>query len=300
MSWLKNLLARFHKSKVPDPSPYSTAYPYLAQGDIFEISLVAPLADDEIRILRTETGQHGSRVFSGDPGCVFGYADLIDTIAALPADEQVGPFQNRGGIPLEYVVVPGDLMDYFVVASQTCDVSGVGSTPKPFAAILPVTPLAAFLSRERLPIELGQEEMTDETKWTTIVDYLATRLGEDLYAIRDDAFGLPDRIRQLLRKWKPTKNNEKQVRGKIVNSIKDVVSPRKNYIYYLPLNSEQRVPESFVDFTRLFSAVTDKLQHLIDRRVCTLATPYREEFASKLGNYLSRIATPAPLVPPDL
>lgn len=300
--WLKSLFARLFKSKVHEPIPYAAVNPHLAQGDIFGLSLVTPLADDEIRILRTETGLHGTHVFAGEPGRIFGYDDLLETIDALPREELPRPFHNRGGIPLEKVVVFGDLVEYFMIASQTCDVSGIEkNSAKTFAAIVPVIPVSAFLSRERLPIGLSTEDVADETQWSTIVDYLQTQLSEDLSDVRDDAFVLPARIRELLGSWKPPKKTtERQIRGRIVNVLSDTVNPRKNYIYYLPANTDLRVPEAYVDFTRLFSVVTEKLQQLMPQRVCTLATPYREEFASKLGSYLSRIATPVPLTPPNV
>ncbi len=301
MQWLKRLFTGLFKPKVPEPLPYSSVTPHLAQGDIFSLHLVAPLADDEIRILRTKAGLHGANVFAGDPGHIFDYGHLIETISKLPPDKQFQPFHNQGGLPLEKVVVFGDLVEYFMVASQTCDVSGVDSKPKIFAAIVPVVPLAAFLSRQRIPIGLEKGDIEDESKWTTIVDYLEMQLKVDVSDMRDDSFALPAKIRELLKDWNPKKNTpEKQIRGKIRGILNEVVKPQKKYLYYLPANSAYGVPEGFVDFTRLYSVVTEKLQKLTPRRVCTLVTPYREEFASKLGSYLSRIATPAPLTPPDI
>ena len=130
--------------------------------------------------------------------------------------------------------------------------------------------------------------MSDEAKWTTIVDYLQGELNEDLSGIRDDAFQLPNRVRELLRNWKPTKKSpRKGHRGKILSTLNDILNPRKSYVYYFPGNADFGIPEGYVDFTRLFSVVTAKLQALSDQRVGTLASPYREEFAAKLGAYLS-------------
>ncbi|MHB1034641.1 MAG: hypothetical protein ACYC35_08860 [Pirellulales bacterium] len=281
--------------------PYSAANAYLAQGDIFKRRLVAPLADDEIRILRSEAGRHGQHVLSGESGRLFSYDELVDTLTALPPNEQEGPFQTSGGPPLEYVVVPAGLVEYFMLASQTCDVSGVDGAAKPFAAVVPVVSVSGYLSRERLPLGLLGEDAQDKTQWTTIVDYLQDTLKEDLGKIRDDPFGLPDKVRQVLRGWQPPKkSNEHQVRGKILNVLGGLLDSKRSYIYYLPLSRPHRVPESYVDFTRLVSIGTDKLNDLKQHRVSSLASPYREEFANKLGLYLSRIATPAPLVPPKI
>jgi hypothetical protein len=278
--------------------PYAAANTHLAQGDIFSLNLVAPLADDQVRILRTEEGLHGTHVLTGKPGRIFDYHGLIETVAALPPEQQELPFQNQSSLPLEYVVVFGDLVEYFMVASQTCDVSGVDARPQVLAAVVPIVSLAAYLSRQRLPIGLADEEAQDTSKWVTIVDYLQQALPENLSGIREDPFALPDRIRQLVSAWNPSKKSEgRQVRGKIRSTLNDLLDPQKKYIYYLPSSPKHGVPEGFVDFTRLYSVVTEKLNGVSAQRVCTLASPYREEFANKLGLYLSRIATPAPLAP---
>ncbi len=281
------------------PSPYAEPDSHLAQGDIFGVRLVAPLADNEIRILRTESGLHGERAFAGEAARVFSYDDLTEAMLALPPEEQQVPCENQGGLPLEYVVVFGDLVEYFMVASQTCDVAGLDSEPKICAAVVPVISLASFLSRQRLPIGLEEADAQDETKWTTIMDWLQAKLGKDLNSLRNDPFALPDGIRALLKGWEPPKNSvERQIRGKIREFLNSAIDPKKNYIYYLPPSPSHRIPEAFVDFTRLYSVVTAKLGELQPHRVCSLASPYREEFAGKLGQYLSRIATPSPLVPP--
>jgi hypothetical protein len=274
----------------------------LAQGDIFSLPLVAPLADDEIRVLRTESGQHGFHVFQdGEPGRIFSYADLVETIGSLPPEDQVPPFPCGEGVPPEMVVVYGDLFQFFIVASQTCDVSGVDARPKPFAAVLPVVTLAGFLSREELPIGVDRDQMQDRSQYATIVDYLQTALRIDLSSERGDPFALPGRVRDLLRQWKPRKGSpEQRVRGKMVEWMNGVVDARKTYVYYLPAEKTLGIPEGYIDFTRLYSVLIGKVQELMTKRKATLVSPYREEFASKLGTYLSRIATPAPLKPPKV
>jgi len=301
MQWLLKLFGRFLKSNVPEQTPYSKVNSHLAQSDIFSLILVAPLADDEIRILRTESGLHGTHVFSGEPGYIFDHDHLVETIKELPEQNQLQPFHNQGGLPLEKVVVFGDLVEYFMIASQTCDISGVNSDPKVFAVIVPVIPLAAFLSRERLRIGLAEEEIDDETKWTTIADYLEERLEHDFSEIREDAFALPKKIREVLGEWNPAKNTlERRIRGKIRDTLKSILNTNKKYIYYLPQDSSYNIPEGWVDFTKIYTVETQKLNALAENRVCTLSTPYREQFSEKLGTYLSRIATPASLIPPSI
>jgi len=274
----------------------------LAQGDIFALALVAPLADDEIRVLRTESGRHGVRVLQNEePGRVYGYEDLIETLSHLPPEERLLPFPRGGDVLPEMVVVHGDLFEYFVMASQTCDVSGEDGPPKPFAAVLPVVTLAGFLSRQQLPIGLHKHQADDSTKHSTIVDYLEAVLRVDLSSERDDPFQLPIRVRQLLKDWKPeARSPENIARGNMINFMKALVDRKKTYIYYLPAENRLGVPESYVDFTRLYTLLIEKAQELMPQRKATLVSPYREDFASKLGTYLSRIATPTPLEPPRI
>ena len=290
------------KSKVSGTSPYAASEAFLAQGDIFALTLVGPLADDEIRVLRTESGRHGVRVFQNEePGRIYGYEDLIETVSHLPAEERLLPFPRGGNMLPEMVVVHGDLFEYFVMASQTCDVSGVDGQPKPFAAVLPVVSLASFLSREQVPIAVDGDPADDPSKWCTIVDYLQGVLNVDLSGERDDPFTLPHAVRQLVKDWEPAKRSpEITARRRLIEFMNGVVDPKKAYIYYFPADKSLGVPESFVDFTRLYTLLIGKAQELMPERKATLASPYREQFASKLGTYLSRIATPTPLRPPRM
>ncbi|MCC7086534.1 MAG: hypothetical protein IT427_16165 [Pirellulales bacterium] len=195
------------------------------------------------------------------------------------------------------VVVYGDLFEYFILASQTCDVSGNDGPAKPFAAICPVVTMGEMLARERFPI--SKESRKDPAKSTTVVDYLQETLQKDFSADRDDPFTLPNRVRDALAEWQPATSSEKETRGRIKNILSES-SFKKSYLYYLPADVAFNMPECYVDFTRLFSVVTERVSSIASNRVCTLVSPYREDFGSKLGSYLSRVATPSPLAPPKI
>lgn len=286
-----------------DVIPFASCEEHLAQGDIFAISLVAPFPDPEIRIFRTVSGQHGSMVFQpdGERGQVFAYEDLLQVLESLPSTRKLQPFQQNEKGDHEMVVVHAELVACFIIASQTCDVSGIDSQPRPFASILPVVSLRDWLSQERMPIGLSPEESDDVSRWTTIVDYLQTKLGEDLTEFRNDVFALPDKVRSLIDEWSPQRNSpDRQIRNHIRSYIHKAVDNRRLYIYYLPRASDLRVPESIVDFCKLYTVSTNMLEHLKARRIVTIKPPYREQFAQKLAYYLSRVATPTPINPPEV
>lgn len=283
------------------PTHIAGCAPHLAQGDIFRLRLVAPLADDEIRIFRTASGEHGGAVFDGESGQVYSYDDLLAALDRLPSDRRLLPFsRTRDGLQ-EMVVVYADLLDYFVVASQTCDVSGVDGSPKHFGCIVPFIPLATYLARERLPIGLKDNGGQDISRWTTIAGYLEATRRVDFRTARDDPFALPGVVRKVLADWNPAKGPaEKAVRGQIKSALDAAVSNSKAYTYYLPPAPEREVPEGFLDFCRLHTLAVDDLRGMMPARIAAIAAPYREEFAQKLALYLSRIATPAPLKAPSI
>jgi len=60
------------------------------------------------------------------------------------------------------------------------------------------------------------------------------------------------------------------------------------------------MPEGFVDFCRPYILPIQTIQKLQDYRIVSLHSPYREEFGQKLGLFLSRVATPAPIKAPEI
>lgn len=273
---------------------------HLAQGDIFCQNLVAPFADPEIRIFRTVRGRHGSGVFDGEPGRIFSDDDLRIALDNLTSEQRVMPFHPTDEGLDEMVVVYADLLRYFIVASQTCDVSGVDSSPKPFATVLPFVTLEDYITRVRLPIGLSAEEAEDAARWTTIKAYLEGSLNADFTGSEEDPFLLPQVVRNFLRDREPSNHDKttRQVLKRIRSALTEATNHRKLFIYYLPSAPRLKVPEGFVDFCRTYTLPIETLRTMTPERVAAIASPYREEFARKLGDFLSRIATPSPLVPP--
>ena len=100
--------------------------PQLEQGDIFRTELVAPAADRRQRIFRAADGRHGSVVFEEEcEGRVFARSDLESLLRQSSANElRTRPFVQTPDGHDEMVVVYARLLRYFVIATQTCDISG--------------------------------------------------------------------------------------------------------------------------------------------------------------------------------
>jgi hypothetical protein len=74
-----------------------------------------------------------------------------------------------------------------------------------------------------------------------------------------------------------------------------VIGNNPLYIYYIAPDEDYGVPESYVDFCRVYTVSTNTIGNLKDRRLAVLKTPYREEFAKKFADYYARIAIPYPM-----
>jgi|GEM_PF-2610421 hypothetical protein len=271
----------------------------LAQGDIFGLDLVAPYADREIRIFRTKEGFHGSLVFASSfEARIWDYKELTDTLEGIEPHQRLWPFETNPQGLREMVIVYADLLKFFILASQTCDVSGPKS--KNFAIILPIVTIASFITNEKLPIGLKGGEFSDPPKWATIIDVLCSKLGKIPDSLMRDPLSLPGEIHTLLEGWNPTIKKDREIKSQIRNSLNAARDNKKSYIYYLPPRGEFKMPEGFVDFCRPYILPIQTIQKLQDYRIVSLHSPYREEFGQKLGLFLSRVATPAPIKAPEI
>ena len=265
---------------------------WICQGDIYSQDLVAPYCDHIVRVFRTADGEHGSLVFeSGREGYVFGLDELQQVVAESPSDPmRTAPFDPTPDGDREMVVVTADLSMRFVVASQTCDVSGKDHPPRPFAVIAPFTSIAGVCRTADLPIVSREGEAKQ-----TILGYLVERgvFCASAFSEEDD-YRFSSILRERLDRWKPTERQEREIRGRIRDFLNGFVLNRLAFVYYLRGRETLGIPEGFVDFCRLFTIPTDRLRASMDLRSATIRPPYREEFSKKLGDYLSRIATPSP------
>ena len=207
------------------------------------------------------------------------------------------------------VIADAALAKYFVIASQTCDISGVDHVQKPVCVVAPIVTIAQFFLSEDVGAKEGRGEAGRR-----ILDYLNLKLREDpnvckntditsrdLYEDVLNDFNFVDYIRSVLTIWKPPKNSaEKDFRSRLKGFLAAIVENRKLFTYYLPKrevrsDSRKRIPEGYIDYTRLYSVPTSHLEEGKDARSATIISPYKEQFAQRMSTYYSRIATPSPV-----
>jgi len=278
--------------KVNNNSYYTAPTSYLQQGDIFRIDLVAPAADEVQRIFRTKDGRHGSLVFEENcDGRVFGRKELDKLLESAPqAGFYTKPFHLTPDGQEEMVVVFARLFRYFIIATQTCDISGKDKSPQDWATILAVITLADLCRTETFPFSATGQLMT-------IHDFVKT------YCDRSDEFedtsdmDYAPNLRQIVADSAKLATNKKVLQD--IRHLKNYLSSYYNkiFMFSLPADSEFALPESYVDFTSAFTVPTSKLLALQSRRFATIVDPYRIEFAKRFGEFFARVALPKPMRP---
>jgi hypothetical protein len=279
-----------------EPKPASPFFAdcedYLAQGDIFRLELVLPMPDTQKRIFRTPEGRHGKLVLEAGGGYAFSESDLLQTLESLPLEDRLLPFQRTPDGDYELVIVAADLLRHFIVVSQTCDISGVDSPASPLCVIARVMTIAEFCRTEKVPFPSAA---TGAEK--TIVTFLAERLGEHIKQEAENDLTFPDYLRKALDDWKAKDTRESpdaRIRGAIKTLLNNIVGNKQLNTYYLHPDAARGGPESFVEFSYLFTVRTGLLIEHQGSRIATLSSPYREEFAQRFAHYYMRIATPVP------
>lgn len=270
---------------------YVAVTDYLQQGDIFCQDVVTPVVDTQKRIFRTEDGRHGSIVFAdGVPGKVFDEEDLkrqLTTCVRTPL--HTDPFALTADGHPELVIVHAHLTSYFILATQTCDVSGVDKAAFPTAIILPVFTVRDVCRYQRLPFPALDGQMM------SIEDFFERHASEKGLSLENDSFRYPEILRKIIAAWKPPTKPLEESRNRIRNYLSKM--NEKGWMYYLQQAVEFQVPESYVDFSVAYTVPTRRLNELRDSRVARIADPYRDQFAQSLANSLARIAVPATMKP---
>lgn len=152
--------------------------------------------------------------------------------------------------------------------------------------------IAEFCRAEKVPFPSAA---TGAEK--TIVAFLAERLGEHIKQEVEIDLTFPDHLRKALDDWKAKDTGESpdaRIRGAMKTLLNNIVGNKQLNTYYLHSDAARGVPESFVEFTYLFTVRTGLLIEHQGSRIATLSPPYREEFAQRFAHYYMRIATPVP------
>lgn len=271
---------------------------FLQQGDLFRVDVVAPVVDRVQRLFRSHDGRHASAVFAdGAEGALFdreGLETLLSEIDRQPLHTE--PFEETDDGQMEFVVVQASLLRYFVLASQTCDISGMDGPSNPVAVILPVITLRDLCTTERFPFLTSRKGVYDKL---TINEYLLRHSGVEEFSEHQDPADYGAALRIVISEWNPPKNTpQKRNLGLIKSFVQN--QAKKGWLHWLSDDPSFGVPDACVDLSRIFTVATDQLQELSHARIASLRGPYRDQFSQVLGNHLSRIATPKPIGPPGL
>lgn len=269
---------------------------HLEQGDLFALDLITPLATQTQRILRTKDGRHGRLVFEGaGEGRLFERAELdqllLGTEAGSRTADHTPPFGVAPNGEPELVVAPANLRRYFVIATQTCDVSGLDKQPLDAAIILSVQTVQDMCLTTQL-------EFTSEGGKLTIHEFLLRNIpGAELHSkLNPSEYGRA--FRQALTGWTPADKNHLQDRNRIANLLKQMLKS-KTGVYYLAESTAFDLPESIIDFTAAYTIQREVLLQNRSSRVGRIASPTREDFAQRFAHFISRVALPAAPTPPD-
>lgn len=292
--------------QTPEGGWYCKPADFLEQGDVFGLDVVAPFADFTQRLFRTEDGRHGSAVFEeGVPATVFSRTELENTLRISTRTRlHTAPFGVTEDDQCEMVVVHAMLVRYFVIASQTCDVSGIDAEPLSHVLVVPIRTLVETCQSERLPFYAGDPGspfvgQTHPTEDLTIHEYLVDRCKKDELLKHTAPADYGAALRLVVEDWMPTKGTtEKQNAGLIKSFINNQF--KLGHVDYLPDAPKFDVPEGIVDFSMIFTASRQLLVAQKEKRLARIADPYRDAFSRRLADQISRIATPRPKKPDKL
>lgn len=261
---------------------------FLQQGDVFCAPLVAPITDSQQRIFRSFDGRHGSVVIAGEAdGKVFSRAELTVALrGAARTSLHTEPFALTPDGQMEFVVTNADLIEYFIVISQTCDICGVDHAPKPLAMILKAKSIRHVCRTERLPFK-GEDHPL------TIDDYLTANDGFEPLRDADEAT-YRDRLRETLTAWMPPTNDAKENRGRIKTFLGGM-QKQSGPTYCLEHDHQRAIPPLYIDFLTAFTVTTFQLESMKDKRIATLSNVYRHHFAKAFADHISRVALPVPM-----
>lgn len=266
---------------------YTEVKEYLQQADIFRVDVVSPIADTQKRIFRTADGCHGSLYFEGTAQArVFSEEDLT---AKLSIQER-GPYHSAPFCQIadgsnELVVVEAKKIKYFVIASQTCDISGKDKKALPFATLLPIITLYDVCRTETLPF--------DKTESYTIHDFLLSHCDgtEELNLCNEYTYGC--KIKELVRALLQSGLNKNLAEK--VSRIKNFINQgfaNSIFTYLLQENQEKQIPESYIDFSVICTVPTPKLEALKPHRLCRLQETYHMSFIKQFATFFERVAEP--------
>lgn len=279
-------------SELPQSDFYRPVEAHLQQGDIFRADVIAPFAEATPRLFRTTDGRHGSAVFTGEAEArVFSIGELNATLSSITirSDLHTQPFQATHDGLAEMVVTSAELAEYFVLASQTCDICGLDKPAKELAVVLRATPLRTLCMSTLLPL------FGSEIAPVSIHAYLTEELRtQELVEATSASYSSV--IRRLLHAWEPASKAKKTVRSQIGNALRRLLQGDAN-LFFLAASEEFGFGELSVDLTTVFTFPTRRLLEIEALRMASLVEAHRNKFAQDFGARFARIAVPVPMIP---
>jgi hypothetical protein len=272
---------------VATPPFYIPFTDFLQQGDIFRVGIVTPVADAQQRLFRSIDGRHGSVVFAeGTNGRVFDRTELDETLDSLTSQTPLHtrPFRPTPDGQPELAVVFAGFSEHFVIATQTCDVSGHDKKEFPYAMILPARTLMEICQTEQIDLQGRNQPITIE-------EYLMERTGDVTIASVADATRYSEKLKEVLASWNPTENADK-ANQRLITKFLNKIRRTAGHLYYLPADDRFHVPELMVDFCTTYTVATRQLTNFASGRVARIGDPYRDHFARAFADRISRIAIP--------
>jgi hypothetical protein len=274
---------------------YSDVTDFLQQGDLFKVNIVVPFADQSQRLFRATDGRHGSVVFAETvTGTVYESDDLRAVLAQIPnrTPLHTEPFQSTPDGQRELVLVFGGLAEFFLIATQTCDVSAHDKPPHPYAIILTAKTIINICRFDRVPF---QGEQTSQT----IEDYLVSATKSDALRRVTDPNEYFSTLKKEVSNWKPQGHDATVNCGRIKNFIRKQTGGAQ-HVHFLPADSVRGIPDLFVEFSGAYTVDTSLLVALSGRRIARIAVPYREQFAKAFADRIARIAVHPTPKPPSI
>jgi len=268
---------------------YCNVAKHLEQGDIFASDFVMPIASQAQRIFRTVSAQHGQLALRGtESGRVFARDELEDALASLHEGQKTAmhtaPFTLTADGHPELVVTHAELRKYFVIATQTCDISGVDKPQLPVAIVLPINTLQDECRRP-LPFR-------NESARMSIHDFLLKNVPNCTLRDVSSPYEYGTRLLDTVAAWSPSDQHQRESRN-IIKKVLERARKSTTSVFYLHEDSDFNMPESVIDFTSAYTVTTDSLARILTKRIARINNPWREHFAHSFANFIGRVAVPA-------
>ena len=279
---------------------------FLQQGDIFKLDIITPVAGDDMRLFRKNNAEHGSRIFStvGSLGKIFTPEEVTEIISTngKTTPYHTDPFEEDPDGIKEFVVTQATLTRRFIVASQTCDISGVDKPSElHFAMVLPVSTFRDLCVLTFIPLLAGTESTKENGPYvnSTAHNFLVQHCDDCTNIQNASDLEYRSHFIDTLNKWSPPKKSYLHTNKSLIKNVLGKITKKQMYftINETPNLSE---PMMVADLSQTFMLPIACLENQSDCRIGTLHHDLRSSFSQKFANLISRIAVPKGMQPKSI